>query len=74
MGSARSGLDDGELIPLSEAAAMSGLTPRHLNHLARTGRLWARKIGRNWVTTRAAVEDYLGDTEKRSRNPYKNDR
>jgi hypothetical protein len=63
-----------ELIPLSEAAAMSGLGIKHLGLLARQGKLEAWKIGRNWVTTRAAVNEYLRDSFKRSRNPYKNQR
>jgi hypothetical protein len=67
-------LEDEELISLSEAAALSGLSPTHLNHLARRGLLRARKVARNWVTTRAAVEEYLGDRQKRSKNPLKNKR
>jgi hypothetical protein len=67
-------LDSEELISLAEAAVLSGLTPRHLNHLARAGQLPARKIGRNWVTTRTAVEDYSRDSFKRSRDPLKNRR
>ena len=64
-------MENEELIPLSEAAVISGLTPRHLNHLARNGLLPARKIGRNWVTTQTAVEAYMRDGFKRSRNPRK---
>ena len=67
-------MDSNELISLAEAAAISGLSPTHLNHLARTGLLAARKVGRNWVTTRAAVTDYLGDAEKRRNNPHKYNR
>ena len=63
-----------ELIPLSEAAAISGFSPDHLSLLARKGKLRARKIGRNWVTTRAAVEEYLRDSFKRSKDPLKNRR
>jgi len=50
-------LDD--LIPLSEAAKLSGLSAGHMNHLVRNGDLWGRKLGRNWFTTKQAVEDYL---------------
>jgi len=64
-------LDEEELIPLSEAAATSGLSVKHLGLLARRGRLRARKIGRNWVTTSEAVADYLRDSSKRSKDPYK---
>ena len=64
-------MDQEELISLSEAAAYSKLHPDHLRKLAQKGFLRARKIGRNWVTTREAVAEYLRDAEKRSRDPYK---
>lgn len=57
---------------LSEAAAIAKLHPDHLRKLAQRGHLRAKKIGRNWVTSRQAVTEYLRDAEKRSRNPYKN--
>ena len=49
----------GELISLVEAAEFSGLSARYLAVVATSGRLKAKKIARNWVTTKAAVEDYL---------------
>jgi len=48
-----------ELITLSEAARICGLSPDHLRRLAGEGILWAKKIGRNWVTTEKAVHEYL---------------
>lgn len=63
-----------DLIPLSEAAAISGLSLKHLGLLARQGKLNARKIGRNWVTTREAVDEYVRDSFKRSKDPYKHKR
>jgi excisionase family DNA binding protein len=48
----------GELISLAEAAQLSGLSPKYLRDIAERGRLRAKKIGRNWVTTIAAVEQY----------------
>lgn len=48
-----------ELIPLSQAAELSGLSQPHLALLARRGELWATKLGRNWVTTEQAVREYL---------------
>ena len=65
-------MDSEELISLAEAAAVVGLHPKHLGLLARTGKLRARKIGRNWVTTRAAAEDYMRDSFRRSKDPTKN--
>ena len=55
--SSKPGLD--ELISLSKAAELSGLTQPHLALLVRQGKLWGHKIGRNWVTTEKAVREYL---------------
>jgi len=63
-----------ELITLREAAVKCGLSVSHLRLLARTGRLQARKIGRDWVTTLDAVQRYLKDEHLRSRSPYKSGR
>ena len=54
-----------ELIPLSQAAKLSGLSPGHLSLLIRQKELWGVKIGRNWVTTEKAVRAYLA----RNRRP-----
>ena len=51
------GLD--ELITLKEAAEFSGLSYSHLRLLARTGTIWAKKLGHNWFTTDQAVNEYL---------------
>jgi excisionase family DNA binding protein len=50
-------LDD--LISLQEAAELSGLSYSHIRYLAREGKLWAKKLGRDWVTTKSAVHEYL---------------
>ncbi len=50
---------------------MFGVSHSHLKLLARTQRLEAFKIGKNWVTTPEAVADYLSNHELRSKNPYK---
>jgi excisionase family DNA binding protein len=49
----------GELISLQDAAEYAGLAKRSLHNYAQQGRLKAKKIGRMWVTTRAAVDEYL---------------
>jgi hypothetical protein len=67
-------LQQEEFISLAEAAAISGFTIKHLGLLARRGSLRAKKIGRNWVTTRRAVEEYVRDGFKRSKDPYKHKR
>jgi hypothetical protein len=62
-------LDD--LIPLSEAAELSGLTQPHLALMIRRGKLWGQKIGRNWVTTEQAVKEYLAFERKPGPKPRK---
>ena len=63
------GLD--ELITLKEAAELSGLTARHLRHLASKGDLWVRKLGRNWFTTAQAVKEYLAHDRRPGPKPKK---
>jgi Fic family protein len=50
--------EDEQWIPLREAAEGTPYSAEYLSLLARTGRLEALKRGRNWLTTRAAVEHY----------------
>ncbi len=50
---------------------MAGLSASHLRLLARTGRLEAKKLGRDWFTTHAAVLAYLADEGARSNDPGK---
>ena len=47
------------LIPLSQAAELSGLTTGRLRQLLRAGELWGFKPSRNWYTTEQAVNEYL---------------
>ncbi|RRR75227.1 MAG: DNA-binding protein [Candidatus Viridilinea halotolerans] len=49
----------GELITLQEAAEYAGLAKDSLNDYIKRGRLKARRIGRFWVTTEAAIDEYL---------------
>ena len=58
-----------ELIPLSQAAEISGLTQPHLALMIRKGKLWGQKIGRNWVTTEPAVREYLARDRKPGPKP-----
>jgi hypothetical protein len=52
-------LEVGRLISLSEAANLAKLSRKSLKIYAAQGRLRARKIGSQWVTTQAAIEEYL---------------
>lgn len=49
----------GELISLAEAAQFSGLSSEYLRITAVKGRLKAKKVGSQWVTTQAAIKEYL---------------
>lgn len=62
-----------KLISLRDAASLVGLSPDSLRRYALQGKLWARKIGRNWVTTIAAVEQYMSsrDASKAPKNRRK---
>jgi len=53
----------GELITLQEAAAYARLEKKTLHNYALQGRLRAKKIGIYWVTTRAAVDEYLASRD-----------
>jgi len=48
----------GEIIGLTEAAKLSGFSHGYLKDIARSGRLQAKKVGRDWLTTMAAIEEY----------------
>ena len=60
-----------ELIPLRDAAKLSGLSQGHLSLLIRQGKLWGTKIGRNWVTTEQAVREYLARDRRPGPKPEK---
>lgn len=51
-------LTRGELITLSEAAQLSGFTVGFLSELALNEKLRAKRSGRYWLTTMAAIEEY----------------
>ncbi len=59
-----------ELVSLAEAASKVGLSPNSLRRYVLQGKLRARKVGRNWVTTLAAVKEYMSSRDA-SRAPKK---
>lgn len=63
------GLD--ELISLSEAAEISGLSPSQIRLLVSRGVIWGKKLGRNWFTTAQAVKNYLKLDRKPGPKPSK---
>jgi len=60
-----------ELISINEAAELSGLSISLIRRLVGDGRIWGKKIGRNWVTTEAAIRDYMALERKPGRKPKK---
>lgn len=54
----------GDLVSLRQAAELSGLSTSHLRLLVGRGDIWGVKLGRNWVTTARAVEEYLAQDRR----------
>src|SRR3989344_2806305 len=46
-------------ISMLEASKLCAYSQEYLSLLARRGKIFSKKIGRNWYTTREAVDDYL---------------
>jgi excisionase family DNA binding protein len=64
-------LDDERLISLKEAATRCELSYSQLRRLVRLGRIEARRVGWEWLTTPDAVAAYLANPHWRSRDPLK---
>jgi hypothetical protein len=58
-----------DLISLTVASQLSGLSTSHLRLLVSKGELWGTKIGRNWLTSKQAVLQYIGIGHKPGRKP-----
>jgi excisionase family DNA binding protein len=54
-----------KLITLAEAAKRYGLSHDYLRRIAGKGRLQAQKVGRDWLTTPEAVEEYIASRQRR---------
>lgn len=54
-----------QLISVTEASEFSGLTTSFIRRLLREQRIKGVKVGRNWLTTKEALQDYL----KQDRRP-----
>ncbi len=61
-----------DLISLNKAAKLSGLSPPHLRLLVRSGKLWGKKLGHNWLTTAQAVREYLARERRPGPKPKNN--
>ena len=58
-----SALDD--LISLEEASELSGLSSAHIRRLVSRDTIIGKKIGRNWITSKQAILEYI----KQERHP-----
>ena len=58
--------EEADLITVSEAAARTGYTPRHITRLIRQGKIAGRRIGPVWVTT---IEAYRRSAPKPGPKP-----
>ncbi|HEY8553537.1 MAG TPA: helix-turn-helix domain-containing protein [Burkholderiales bacterium] len=54
-----------DLLTLSQAAEAYGFSADYLRRLAEKGRLRARKLGRNWLTTAQDMEAFIESREPR---------
>ena len=46
-------------ISLAEASSLSGYHQDYLGQLCRAGKLAGKKLGRNWVTTKFALDELM---------------
>ena len=60
-------MDINSIISLRDASIICGLSPDHLRRLSEQGKLNAKKIGHNWVTTEAAINEYMEKRKPRGR-------
>jgi excisionase family DNA binding protein len=65
-----------ESITTREAQALTGYDPAYIRHLAKQGKILARKVGRDWLIDLASLQAYkqqmdtLGDQRH---NPWRED-
>ena len=56
-------------ISVKEAAEYTGYTVQHVRYLLREGKVDGRKFGRDWFTTKKALDTYLGTEPKPGPTP-----
>ena len=54
---------DTKLIPLAQAAKLTNYSQEYISLLCRRGKMKGKKIGRNWLTTKEWVDDYINKTD-----------
>lgn len=60
-----------KFITLREASKISGYNPDYMSYLIRSGKMDGRKVGRNWMTTKDAVHQYLSNQSTFSKLTHK---
>ncbi|MBA7487119.1 hypothetical protein ES707_22681 [subsurface metagenome] len=60
-----------EFIDLKMASQLAGIAPVTLRTQAEKGRLWAIRLGGQWVTTRERLQQYLDSRAKNARTAVK---
>ena len=65
MAAPKQGLDMDSLISISEGAKLTPYTPDFIRQLARSHKITAVKIGRDWLTTPAAIRQYINNQQVR---------
>ena len=58
-----------EWISVKEAAELTGYTDGHLRYLLGKGLVEGRKFGRDWFTTREALQKYLATNPRPGPKP-----
>jgi len=56
-----------EWISVKETAEYTGYTPRHIRQLLGKGLVEGRKFGRDWFTTKEALDAYLATNPRPGR-------
>lgn len=56
-------MEESQFISLAAAAKMTNYSQDYISLLCRQGKLKAQKLGRNWVTTKEWVYEYIDKTE-----------
>jgi excisionase family DNA binding protein len=63
-------VSDEDLLSLAEAAKLTPYSQEYISLLARKGKLRAWKKGRNWFTSKLAVEEYLNSQAQGAKQEY----
>jgi excisionase family DNA binding protein len=58
-------------ISVREAAEHTGYTERHIRYLLGQGKVEGRKFGRDWFTTKEALQKYLATNPRPGPKPSK---